>query len=62
MCSYTLTWYAQRKQSTYGDDWVVVDRVGVKSAPAIVFVKDPDLEAVIYHGMNYLPSLPLLIL
>ncbi|CAK9275958.1 unnamed protein product [Sphagnum jensenii] len=37
-------------------------RVGVKSAPAVVFVKDPGLEPVIYHGMNCLPSLPLLIL
>jgi hypothetical protein len=39
-----------------------VDRVGVKSAPVVVFVKDPGLEPVIYHGMNCLPSLPLLIL
>ena len=39
-----------------------MDRVGVKLAPAVVFVKDPGLEPIIYHGMNCLPSLPLLIL
>jgi hypothetical protein len=39
-----------------------VDRVGVKSTPDVVFVKDLGLEPVIYHGMNSLPSLPLLIL
>ncbi len=39
-----------------------MDRVGVKSAPIVMFVKDPGLEPAIYHGMNSLPSLPLLIL
>jgi len=39
-----------------------VDRVGMKSTLAVVFVKDPGLEPVIYHGMNYLPFLPFLIL
>jgi hypothetical protein len=39
-----------------------VDRVGVKSALIIVFVKDPSLEPTIYHNMNSLPFLPLLIL
>jgi hypothetical protein len=39
-----------------------VDRVGVKSTPVVVFVKDPGLEPVTYHGMNSLPSLALLIL
>jgi hypothetical protein len=34
----------------------------MKSTPAVMFVKDPGLEIVIYHGMNSLPSLPLLIL
>ncbi|CAM6045564.1 unnamed protein product [Sphagnum compactum] len=37
-------------------------QVGVKSTPAVVFVKDPGLKLVVYHGMNCLPSLPLLIL
>jgi hypothetical protein len=47
----------QEQNSTFWET-----RVGVKSAPAVVFVKDPGLEPVIYHGMNSLPSLPLLIL
>jgi hypothetical protein len=35
----------QEQNSTFWET-----RVGVKSAPAVVFVKDPGLEPVIYHG------------
>ncbi|CAK9235723.1 unnamed protein product [Sphagnum jensenii] len=52
----SLQWCFGRSRATH------FGRPGVKSAPAVVFVKDPGLEPVIYHGMNCLPSLPLLIL
>ncbi|CAK9860686.1 unnamed protein product [Sphagnum jensenii] len=52
----SLLWCFGRSRTTH------FGRPGVKSAPAVVFVKDPGLEPVIYHGMNCLPSLPLLIL
>ncbi|CAK9206875.1 unnamed protein product [Sphagnum troendelagicum] len=52
LCSFCYGALAGAEQHILGD----------QSAPAVVFVKDPGLEPVIYHGMNCLPSLPLLIL
>ncbi|KAH8973330.1 hypothetical protein BDL97_01G040800 [Sphagnum fallax] len=52
----SLLWCFGRSRATH------FGRPGVKSALTVVFVKDPGLEPVIYHGMNCLPSLPLMIL